>query len=94
MALRCQCLTFWVQSWVVMSNMMMQSIGKTVPATFLAVSRQGLFFIPMVLVLPFLLDAFGIQMAQSAADLLTFLCAIPIQLHVLRHLPADQPVKQ
>ena len=90
-ALQFQCLTMWAQSWIVMSNMMMQSIGRTVPATFLAVARQGLFFIPFVLVLPIFLDAMGIQMAQSAADLLTFLCAIPIQLRVLRSFIEDAP---
>ena len=74
-----------------MSNMMMQSIGRTVPATFLAVARQGLFFIPFVLILPIFLDAMGIQMAQSAADLLTFLCAVPIQLRVLRSFKEDAP---
>ncbi len=86
-ALRFQCLTFPVQGWIVMSNMMEQSMGRTVPATFLSVARQGLFFIPAVLILPKLLDATGIQVAQSAADVLTVLCAIPIHLHVLRSLP-------
>ena len=90
-ALRFQCVTLWVQSWVVMSNMMMQSMGRTVPATFLAVARQGLFFVPFVLLLPPVLGALGIQAAQSAADILTFLCAIPIQLHVLHGLKEDQP---
>ena len=90
-ALRFQCVTLWVQSWVVMSNMLMQSIGRTIPATFLAVARQGLFFIPFVLFLPIFFNATGLQMAQSAADLLTFLCAIPIQLHVLRSLKEDKP---
>ena len=90
-ALRFQCITLWVQSWVVMSNMMMQSIGRTVPATFLAVARQGLFFIPIILILPLFLDALGIQVAQSAADLLTFFCAIPIQLKVLKSFTADNP---
>ena len=90
-ALQFQCMTIWVQSWVVMSNMMMQSIGRTVPATFLAVARQGLFFIPAVLFLPPILDALGLQMAQSAADLLTFFCAIPIQLRVLRSFKEDKP---
>ena len=90
-ALRFQCATLWVQSWVVMSNMMMQSMGRAVPATFLAVARQGLFFIPFILLLPPVLDALGIQSAQSAADVLTFLCAIPIQLRVLRSLKEDQP---
>ena len=93
-ALRFQFLTFWVQSWVVMSNMMMQSIGRTVPATFLSVARQGLFFIPAVLILPMFLNATGIQMAQSTADILTFLFAIPIQLKVLRSFPQDNPAGQ
>lgn len=88
-ALRFQCMTFWVQSWVVMSNMMMQSIGRTAPATFLAVARQGFFFIPMILILPILLGMTGIQAAQSVSDVLTFLCAVPLQLKVLRSLPKD-----
>ena len=90
-ALRFQCMTLWVQSWVVMSNMMLQSIGKTVPATFLAVARQGLFFVPFILILPMFMDALGIQMAQSAADLLTFFCAIPIQMKVLKTFNVDKP---
>ena len=90
-ALRFQCATLWVQSWVVMSNMTMQSIGRTIPATFLAVARQGLFFIPFVLILPPILGATGIQMAQSAADLLTFVCAIPLQLRLLKTFSVDKP---
>lgn len=92
-ALRFQCITFTLQSWVVMSNMLMQATGRTVPATFLAVARQGLFFIPMVLILPAILDATGIQMAQPAADLLTFLCAVPIQIHVLRSFPKENRIQ-
>ena len=83
-ALRFQCVTFPVQGWIVMSNMMEQSMGRTVPATFLSVARQGFFFIPAVLILPLFLDSVGIQAAQSLADVLTFLCAIPIHLHVLK----------
>ena len=86
-ALRFQCITFWVQSWVVMSNMLQQSIGRTVPATFLAVARQGIFFIPLIWILSLALGLTGIQATQAAADILTFLCAIPIQLHVLRSIP-------
>ena len=89
--LRFQCMTFWVQSWIVISNMMLQSIGKTIPATFLAVSRQGIFFIPLILFLPTLLGETGVQMAQACADLLTFCCAIPIQLNALKKFPPDNP---
>ena len=86
-ALRFQCVTFPVQGWIVMANMMEQSMGRTVPATFLSVARQGFFFIPAVLALPLFLQEAGIQMAQSVADVLTVLCAIPIHIHVLKSLP-------
>lgn len=84
LALRLQCITFPAQSWVVMSNMMQQSTNRTASATFLAVARQGVFFIPLVLILSAVLGMLGIQMAQPCADVLTLLCAIPIQIHILR----------
>ena len=86
-ALRAQCISFAAQSWIVMSNMMEQSMGRTIPATFLSVARQGLFFIPCVLVLSSTLGLIGIQISQAAADVLTLLCAIPIQLYVLKTMP-------
>jgi Na+-driven multidrug efflux pump len=69
-----------------MSNMTQQVTGKTIPATFLAMARQGIFFIPCVLILPLLFDQLGIQMAQMISDLCTFLCAVPLQLYILRRL--------
>jgi putative MATE family efflux protein len=84
MALRFQCVSFATHGWIVMSNMMEQSMGRTLPATFLSVARQGLFFIPLVLTLSATLGVLGIQMTQMAADILTFLFAIPIHVHVLR----------
>ena len=86
-ALRFQCITFPLHSWIVMSTMMEQSMGRTIPATFLSVARQGCFFIPAVLLLPLLLDATGVQMAQATADLLTLFFAVPIHLHVMKSLP-------
>ena len=87
-ALRLQCVTFCSMAWVVMSNMMLQTIGRTVPATFLAMARQGIFFIPLVWILSSTLGLLGIQMTQMVSDVLTFLCAVPIQLKVLRELAA------
>ncbi len=88
MALRFQCATLCLSGWIVMSNMMLQTIGKTAGATFLAMSRQGIFFIPMVYLLSAALGLTGVEMTQSAADLLTLLCAVPIQLRALRELDA------
>lgn len=83
-ALRLQCVTFVAHSWIVLSNMMTQVIGRTVPATFLATARQGLFFIPAVLILSSAIGVTGIQLAQPIADIGTLLCAIPIQLKILK----------
>ncbi len=83
-ALRFQCLTFPLQSWIVMSNMMEQSIGRTVPATFLAAARQGIFFVPMVWLLSSLFGLQGIQMTQAVSDVLTTVCALPLQFYVLK----------
>ena len=93
-ALRYQCLTMLLHGWVVMSNMMQQSMGKTIPATFLSIARQGLFFIPLVWLLSAWLGFPGIQLTQPTADLITFLCAVPIQLHVLRSMPTEKSISQ
>lgn len=85
-ALRYQCLTFWFLSWTVMSQMLLQTIGRTVPATFLAVARQGIFFIPLVLLLTALFGLTGLQITQAVADLFTLVCAVPVQLKVLKEL--------
>ena len=86
-ALRFQFVTFPLQGFIVMSTMMEQAIGKTVSATFLSVARQGFFFIPAVLILPLIFQETGVQMAQSVADVLTILCAVPIHLRVMKGLP-------
>lgn len=93
MALRLQCLTFPLQSWIVMSNMMQQVMGRTASATFLAIARQGIFFIPCVLLLPLVFEGLGIQMTQAVADNVTVLCAVPLQIHVLRSLPKVDGIK-
>ena len=84
LALRLQCISFPSHGWIVMSNMMEQSMGRTVSATFLSVARQGLFFIPLILILSAWLGLPGIQMTQAVADVLTLLFAIPIHLHVMK----------
>ena len=82
-ALRCQCLTFVLNGWIIMNNMMMQTMGKTVYASILAASRQGLFFIPALLILPRFFGLFGIQMAQAVADVFTAVTTLII-FHIVR----------
>lgn len=85
-ALRFQCVTFALNGWIIMNNMMMQTMGKTVPATILAASRQGLFFIPALLILPQFLGLTGIQCAQAVSDVFTFALATLLNRKVMRSL--------
>lgn len=76
LALRLQCLTMPLTGWIILNNMMFQTVGRTWPASLLAAARQGLFFLPAILILPPLFGILGIQSAQAAADAATFLLAL------------------
>ena len=89
-ALRFQCLTFPLSAWILLSNMMMQTIGKSVRASFLAMARQGIFFVPAVLILPRLLGLLGLQISQPVADVVTFAASIPLQLKTFREMDAER----
>ena len=89
-ALRYQCVTFPLVGWITLCNMMLQTIGKSVRASIMAMSRQGLFFIPAVLILPLLLGITGLMLAQPISDLLSFLIAIPLEGSVLQEMTRKQ----
>ena len=89
-ALRLQCLSFGLCGYNMMSSMMTQTIGKVGRASVLAVARQGLFFIPAVLILPYYFDELGVQMAQSVSDVCSFLLTIPLTASVLRQMKEEQ----
>lgn len=90
LALRFQCLTFTLNGWIVFNNMMMQTIGKTFYASLLASARQGLFFIPAVLILPHFFGLLGIQSAQAAADVLTFILTTILYRIVMKELKKEE----
>lgn len=90
-ALRAQCVVFVLNVYVIMSTMLLQTIGKPVPASIVAMARQGIFFIPAILLLPLAFGMFGVQSAQALADILSFFLAIPLCRKVLKEMgPLDQ----
>ena len=92
-ALRLQCFSFPLTAWFVMCTMLTQTIGQVVPASFLSLARQGLFFIPVVIGLPYLIawampgadPILGVQMAQPLADICTAAVSVPVCVRVMRH---------
>lgn len=89
-ALRAQCLTFPLCAWIVLCNMMMQTMGKPVRASFMAMARQGLFFIPAVLILPQIFALRGLQISQPIADIATLIASIPLQISIFREMDAEK----
>lgn len=91
-ALRCQCVSFPLTAWFVMCTMLTQTIGRVVPASFLSLARQGLFFIPLVAGLPALIafalpavsPILGVQLAQPLSDALTAAVSLPVCVTVMK----------
>lgn len=86
MALRCQLITFPLLPVILLSNMMMQTTGHAIPANILAASRNGLFFIPLVVILPYFFGLLGVEMCQAVADVFTFALALPLTYKVMRKM--------
>ena len=90
--LRAQLSIFPLMSWVTLTNMMLQNIGMTGRATLIAMTRQGLTFMPCVLLLPLIVQLFGaepvvgLELAQLFADAFAFAIALPIGLKVLNDM--------
>ena len=85
-AFRYQCFAMLLQPVIVAGNMLFQSIGKSGRATFLACCRQGVFFIPLILILPRTHGLFGVEICQPIADVLTFLVSLPFLIAFLQQL--------
>ena len=85
-AFRYQCFAMLLQPVIVAGNMLFQSIGKSGRATFLACCRQGVFFIPLILILPHTFGLVGVEICQPIADALTFIVSLPFLLAFLKQL--------
>lgn len=90
MALRMQSIAMPLMALGVVSNMTFQAVGKTISATFLTSMRQGIFFIPLIWLLPGWLGILGVEIAQPIADAVTFVFCIPYMVVFLRRLKAKE----
>ncbi|MFR1784873.1 MAG: MATE family efflux transporter [Ruthenibacterium lactatiformans] len=94
LALRAQCVVLPLFGVSTVTNMLLQVTGQSGQATFLSLCRQGIFFVPFILLLPQLIGLLGVQLAQPAADLCTFAVTLPFLLSFLRRLKLWEQAKQ
>ena len=76
--LRMQCFSLPLLGIFAVSSMLMQNIGNYFSALIISISRQGVFYIPLLYVLPTLYGKTGIYLIQPISDLLSFLLAVAV----------------
>jgi len=88
-ALIWQLVTYPLNALTMASNMMMQVCCKPWRANILAMARRGLFFVPLIFVLPHFFGVLGVEMCQSWSDVLAFALALPVMIYSFRELEAE-----
>lgn len=74
--LRMQCITLPLLGYFAISSMLMQNIGQYFWASIISISRQGIFYIPLLYILSNVFGKFGIYLLQPVADVLSFGLAV------------------
>ena len=85
-SIRLQCLVKPIHSWSIVVNMLYSGLGKARGAAILSVTRQGLFLIPMLLILPALFAEWGLAAAQFASDILTMTVVVPLCVTIVKEI--------
>ncbi len=87
-AFRAQCISMPFIPIGVMSNMTYQSLGRSSTATFLSCLRQGLFYIPTMIILPRFIGLAGVEYTQAISDLLTSAVSLVFTVRFLKEITA------
>ena len=68
-----------------LSSNLFSSIGKSVKGALLSLTRQVLFFIPILFILPMLYGINGLFWVGPTSDFLAFVTTIACVIHEFRH---------
>lgn len=85
-ALRAQSAAMVTHGVVTPTILYLQAIGRPIQGTVLASARQGIFFLPLVFLLPTLWGVWGLALTQPLADLLSLGFALPFLFLTKRKL--------
>ena len=86
LAMKFECIAIFFMAISIGANMLFQSIGRSVIATFLAALRSGLAFIPLVILLPHIWGITGLALSQLIADLCASVVPIPFIFSLFKEL--------
>ena len=89
-ALRYLCLSLMFLPTALTANMTFQSVGKKGRAFFLACCQNGIFFIPLVLILPKIFGITGLEVSQPISYLIAAVVSVPFLLSFLKSLKEER----
>lgn len=88
-ALRFQTAVLPLLALSIITNMMLQSMGKGVIASITSSARNGIFFIPLIIILPLFFGLTGVEITQAGADVLTFIFCLFVVRKELKKMPNE-----
>ena len=86
MALRAQAVSMPLIPIGTVANMTFQSVGKSWRATIMSAMRQGIFFIPLIFVLPGVFQLWGVVTTQAVSDVLTAFACTPFLISFYKNI--------
>lgn len=89
MALRAQAISMPLIPIGTVANMTFQSVGKSWKATIMSSMRQGIFFIPLIFILPAMFGLFGVATTQAVSDVLTAFACTPFLYSFYKNLTEE-----
>ena len=94
LALRAQAISMPLIPLGTIANMTFQSLGKAWRATIMSMMRQGIFFVPLIFILPAIFELWGVVTTQAVADVLTAFACTPFLITFYKNLTNEtKPVK-
>lgn len=85
-ALRFLCISLVFLPTALTANMTFQSIGKKGRALFLACCQNGLFFVPLAMILPKFFGLTGLELSQPIAYVICAVVSVPFLLSFMKQL--------
>lgn len=84
LCIRLQCITLCAHALGSIVNMFYSGIGRAKEALILSTARQGYCFLPIALIVPWLIGVNGVAATQALADLVSLLIIVPMTIKAFR----------
>jgi len=81
--------TLWLLGFQIVGSYLFQALGKGKESLLIAMSRQGLFFIPLILILPGMFGLTGVYFVQPLADFLSTVLTLVLVIKLKGELYKD-----